>query len=206
MIAASSLALALSLALQGSDLAPVTGWPMLPIPEMRAADPAVRDDIDKVIADFERVCLNSQFDRGRISRDETLRYLPASRMNPRGERISLHLWRGGNRVVQLMQVDDQGMGNQCTLTVATSGRLDIKRVHGRMTARFGQQRNFRDDQATFRTADGRFTPDWIAYRAHWLGAGEPERPRIVLFAQSFEGSGALARSNGMHLVAAELTE
>lgn len=186
--------------------APRTGWPMLPVPDMPATTGGARADIDRIITDFERTCLSALFDRDRISSDEALTYAPQSLAGPRGQRISLHVWRASNRAVQLANIDDQGMGNQCTFTVTTRYPVDVKQVHARMTARFGQQRNYRADQAAFRTADGRFSPDWIAYRAHWLGAGEPARPRTVLFAQSFEGSGALARSSGVHLVAAELTE
>lgn len=188
-------------------VAPRTGWPMLPIPDMPASVGGARADIDRIISDFERVCLDSKFDRRRIGGDEAFTYVPGAVANPRGDRISVHVWRASNRAVQLANVDDQGMGNQCTFTVTTRNPVDIQLVHARMTNRFGQQRNYRDDQAAFRAADGRFSPDWIAYRAHWLGAGDGGRPRIVLFAQSFDGgTGALARNNGVHLTAAELTE
>lgn len=186
--------------------APRTGWPMLTIPDIPVTGTGASENIDRFIADFERACLDGQFDRGRISRDDALVYAPLSLASPQGQRRSLHVWRASNRAVQLADIDDQGMGNQCTFTVATSRPLDVKRLHAAMTSRFGAQRNYRDDQSAFRTADGRFSPDWIAYRAHWLGAGDPDRPRIVLFAQSFEGTGALARSHGVHLIAAELSE
>lgn len=186
--------------------APRTGWPMLAIPDMPANGPGARVDMTRIIADFERVCLTSRFDRGRIAEDEALVYAPLSVASPKGERRNLHVWRASNRAVQLASIDDQGMGSQCTFTVTTSQPVDVKQVHAAMTSRFGEQRNYRDDQAAFRTADGRFSPDWIAYRANWLGAGDPDRPRIVLLAQSFDGTGALARSHGVHLIAAELNE